>query len=348
MKDYKEMADSVFKKIEIYEEKEKKQRAKLVKLTSVISAFALLVSGGIVFKLYSIENEKRNEMELCAVNEKCIDDSKLMKKIVEKENRKIAVVDTKEMKEEAAPKELEPFAMEKQGGEAKSLKRPEVSEEKRENLDKIGEEKERQAEVGEMRRFAENSEESENKAKTGNKKESFERKMRILPEENKLVLNKGGDWISKCNVPTVEAELKGEDVVNLDKEGLNSYFGRKVFPKVPEDLEEWEVPSYQVYKKDGGKGETYFDSQVLNYSDKSFKRSVNLELSKFESGVGCAYAPKTGEFQASVIQGKKVEVFKHEGGIFSADFKVGKVVFRLVTTGLKEEEMLLVLESLLE
>lgn len=307
MKDYKEMADSVFQKIDFYEKNQKRRRANLIKLTSALSVLALFISSSIVMRLYLQDKEKRLHAEYCAIDGKCIDDSLMIERMV-------SALNGQDLVEEKAV-----------SVEGKSFQR---------NLAK-GEEASEKAE-GAV---------SESALMETSKEGAMTFKSH---EEPAIILNEGGDWINKCSVPTEAVIFHKEDMVHLDKEGLNAYFKRNIFPTVPEGLEEWEVPSYQVFRKDGGKGDVYYDRQVINYGSKDYKRSVYLEVASSESEASCGAPPKDKSYDESLICGEKVELFSHDNDVKSANFKLNDTYFHIITRGLDEKELVSVVESLMQ
>lgn len=313
MKDYREMADSVFEKIERREKEEREKRRKMMKITSLAASFAVVVAVGVGVKINLDGSSGR-----IALNEEHSEDEMLMKG---------EVVGSSE-------REMEEGGMIALPGEAREeTAKIEMAEE--ESI--LGEKKE-------GRRLLADGEE----AKKEEQIESDGRQRRRSVEkqvENRVIMNTGGDWINQCNIPELKIALKQEDMRSCDKEEIKEHFHTNIFPEVPKDLEAWDNGDFSVYKRDKGKGETYYDRQVLSFSSKDFKRNLRVEVESVKTGTSCGAAPKEGKFEASMINGREVFFFNHKEGIYSAEFKIGETNFILVAEGLKEEEVVQVVES---
>lgn len=316
MKDYKEMADSVFKKIEIREREEREKSRKKTRFLSLAASFAVILVVGVGAKM-SLEGSH----ERMAFHEESSEDVRMMEEEgVEKSEKKLKEGGMRSLKEEAKEESAKLEAAKEEG----------MQEMKREG-----------------RQFLTGREEAKKEAQGEPSKQ--QRRMLIGDQkENQIVMNIGGEWINQCNIPTVENVLKPEDAVSYDREGIKEYFHTNIFPEVPKDLEAWENGSFVVYKKEGGKGESYYDRQVLSFSSRDFKKSLRVEVETIETGSGCGTAPKEGKFQASLLDGKEVLFFDHREGIYSAELEIGETHFALVAEGLKEEEVVRVVESLMK
>lgn len=156
-----------------------------------------------------------------------------------------------------------------------------------------------------------------------------------------------GDNDSKMNINLAEA-----DRVELDADGMNAYCGTNIFPAVPSDLMAWQGQEKQsIYKRDGGVGETYYDTFVLNYSSEDGSRWVNLECSKGEYSftwtVTCS--DDDGEVEKSVVNGKNVSViYESDSGLYYSEFTHNGVCFRIVTENLTSDEVIDIVSSLTE
>ena len=161
------------------------------------------------------------------------------------------------------------------------------------------------------------------------------------------------DKIVVCPMDAAGAGLKQdmdiglfwEDFVEMTPAELADHYGVDVMPEVPADLKAWEDQQYGVFRREGGAGELYWDGNVLNYSNESFDRSVNLEVWKHRDFISCVAFFDLIE-DRSVINGVEVALALSEGGYYHAEFTRDGVGFRLIAEGLSEEEVVDVIRSL--
>lgn len=139
--------------------------------------------------------------------------------------------------------------------------------------------------------------------------------------------------------------LLWDDFVEMNEQELADYYGVDIFPEVPSDLVAWEGGSYGIFRRDGGTGEVYWDSTVLNYSNEEITRSVNIEVDKGTLPFSC-YAFWDAEQGRSVISGTEVVIGQWDDGCYYAEFLYRDVGFRIITQGLTLEELVAVITSL--
>lgn len=142
--------------------------------------------------------------------------------------------------------------------------------------------------------------------------------------------------------------LHVEDFVPMDLEELTEYYGTNIVPAVPEDLQEWEdqnYGNYGVFKRNGGTGEVYWDSTVLNYTNEDYSRSVNLEVRKDVLPVSC-YAFLNSDYERSVVNGIELVIGLSANGYYHAQWMYQGVGFQLIAEGITQEELIAVLSSL--
>ena len=138
-----------------------------------------------------------------------------------------------------------------------------------------------------------------------------------------------------------------DDFVAMDIPQMNAYYGINVVPEVPRDILPWEDQTHGIFKRNGGTGEVYWDSMILNYANSDFSREVNLEIDK-------GHLPFTDiaffEFieEYSVINGTKVAIGLSDSGYYYAEFLYKDVGFRLIANGISEEELVAILSSLIQ
>ena len=146
-------------------------------------------------------------------------------------------------------------------------------------------------------------------------------------------------------------ELLEEDFVEMSALQLNMYFGINVFPTVPSDLFNCDKAEgfggYGIYQRNDDTGEIYWDQNILNFSNNDFTRSVNIEISKnklpvMDFGVG----EETSE--ESIISGVSVYLGCNKDNIYQAKFIYKNTGFVLTTDGLSQDEVLMIIKSVIE
>lgn len=169
-------------------------------------------------------------------------------------------------------------------------------------------------------------------------------------EQNKnndiIIINQSGNPFSNDRAK-LNICLVGEDFVKMNKRQLNEYYGINVFPAVASDLKEWDEGSYGIYKRNGGKGEVYFDMTILNYSNKDSSRGLNIELQKNSLPPSC-YAFFEDIKNESVINDAKVKIAQDENGYYYASFMHKNIGFRIIGEGLSQAEFICILSSLIK
>ncbi len=145
-----------------------------------------------------------------------------------------------------------------------------------------------------------------------------------------------------------------DDFVPMDKDELNDYYGINVFPMVPTDIKEWDDSTYGIYKREGGKGEIYWDQMVLNYDNDDFSRGVNIEVKKgslpvldYVFGIS-NYDDRTDDKAKSFINGTEVVLAMSDEACYHALFMYQDVGFCVNTRGLTQDEFIAVVKSLIQ
>ena len=162
------------------------------------------------------------------------------------------------------------------------------------------------------------------------------------PSEDKIVV---GTLDADSARQKMDIALMLGDFVEMTPEELAVYYGMDVMPQVPTDVTAWEDQSFGVFRRSGGTGEIYWDGNVLNFSDESFNRSVNLEVWKTRGFISCVAFFDLME-ERSVINGVEVALAVSEGEYYHAEFTCNGVGFRLNAEGLSREEVVDVIRSL--
>ena len=163
------------------------------------------------------------------------------------------------------------------------------------------------------------------------------------PAEDKIVVCSLEDNTARSKM---DIALMMDDFVEMTPEELTAYYGMDVVPQVPADLKAWEDQIFGIFRRGGGMGEVYWDGNVLNFSDASFARSVNLEVWKDRGSITTCYAFFDFIEEYSVINGVEVALAVSEGGYYHAEFTCNGVGFRLIAEGLSQEEVVDIVRSL--
>ena len=139
-----------------------------------------------------------------------------------------------------------------------------------------------------------------------------------------------------------------DDFVSMDETALKEYYGVNIFPTVPEDLTEWEEQKeyFGIYRRNGGTGEVYCDTQILNYSNKDLSRTVNIEGVK--DGLSLCDCIFEATEEKSVINNLEVAIGHSATGHYYAQFMNQNVVFKIVAGGLEQDEFVSVISSLIK
>lgn len=153
------------------------------------------------------------------------------------------------------------------------------------------------------------------------------------------------DGAKKLNI-----NLSVNDRIVLSSDEALEYYGTNIFPEVPEDLSAWEgQDEFDVYKRDGGTGETYYDTFCLNYSSSDFKRCVNVEGAKGDYPLSDTGDWEFNDYKASKINGQKVFIaLNADTGYYFAKFMYNNVAFQIIMEGLTEDEVVSVVSSLIK
>ncbi len=162
---------------------------------------------------------------------------------------------------------------------------------------------------------------------------------------NKIVIN-SVDSLSferaKLNI-----NLNLADIVQMDEAEICEYYGVDIFPTVPTDLKGIDEGPYNIYMRDGGTGEIYWDQIVLNYDNHDFSRGVNIEIKKGELPL-LDYAFGDINPEKSVINNWETAIYGSEDGYMSALFMYKDVGFCVNARGLTQDEFIAVLSSVIK
>lgn len=177
-------------------------------------------------------------------------------------------------------------------------------------------------------------------------KDHFDEKRGESPDDpvanNKIVVHSIKDISSdKMNIG-----LSRDDFVEMTRDEMKKYYGVDYVPEVPVDIKPWEDERSGIYKRNGGTGEVYWDTDILNYSNEDFTRTVNLEVAKGGyPPIDYAYFEPTEE--KSIINNIEIMIGHSENGYYYAEFMYKNVGFAINAYGVTQDEFVAIIASIL-
>ena len=169
------------------------------------------------------------------------------------------------------------------------------------------------------------------------------------------VLAAAGHAVSRSPKPAettfTETATESRNIININRvSAALGDNGRKMNINLAEsDLTAWQEQEKQcIYKRDGGVGEVYYDTFILNYSSEDGSRTVNLECSKGKYPFNCVAIWSDDEnIKKSVINGESVTlIYDGDMGIYYSEFMHNGVGFRIIAENLTSDEVVNVVSSL--
>ena len=143
--------------------------------------------------------------------------------------------------------------------------------------------------------------------------------------------------------------LHTKDRIEMTPDELNEYYGTNVFPTVPSDFTLQEG-FYGIYKREGGKGELYWDVNKIQYSPERERRWIAVNVRK-----GAIPVDFMGVFNdpegKSVINNVEVgigRIVDEYADIYYAEFMYKNVGFKICADSVTEEELVCIIASLLD
>ena len=143
--------------------------------------------------------------------------------------------------------------------------------------------------------------------------------------------------------------LHTKDRIEMTPDELNEYYGTNVFPTVPSDFTLQEG-FYGIYKREGGKGELYWDVNKIQYSPERERRWIAVNVQK-----GSVPVDLMGVFNdpegKSVINNVEVgigRIVDEYADIYYAEFMYKNVGFKIGAESVTEEEFVSIIASLLD
>ena len=160
---------------------------------------------------------------------------------------------------------------------------------------------------------------------------------------NKIEIN----TINGISADRMNINIAVDDFVKMTREEMIEYYGVDYIPDVPADIKPWEDERSGIYKRDGGTGEVYWDTDILNYSNEDFTRSVHVEVDK-GSYVLQDYLYFKGTEEKSVINNVDVLIGLTENGYYYSEFMYNGVGFLIDAKGVTEEEFVAIIASIIK
>ena len=160
---------------------------------------------------------------------------------------------------------------------------------------------------------------------------------------NKIVIN----TINGISADRMNINIAVDDFVKMTREEMIEYYGVDYIPDVPADIKPWEDERSGIYKRDGGTGEVYWDTDILNYSNEDFTRSVHVEVDK-GSYVLQDYLYFKGTEEKSVINNVDVLIGLTENGYYYSEFMYKGVGFLIDAEGVTLDEFVAIISSIIK
>ena len=160
---------------------------------------------------------------------------------------------------------------------------------------------------------------------------------------NRIVIN----TINGISADRMNINLAVDDFVKMTREEMIEYYGVDYIPDVPADIKPWEDERSGIYKRDGGTGEVYWDTDILNYSNEDFTRSVHVEVDK-GSYVLKDYLFFNGTEEKSIINNFEVFIGLSENGYYYSEFMYNGIGFLIDAEGVTEEEFVAIIASIIK
>lgn len=160
---------------------------------------------------------------------------------------------------------------------------------------------------------------------------------------NKIVIN----TINSISADRMNINIAVDDFVKMTREEMIEYYGVDYIPDVPADIKPWKDERSGIYKRDGGTGEVYWDTDILNYSNEDFTRSVHVEVDK-GSYVLKDYLFFKGTEEKSIINNFEVLIGLSENGCYYSEFMYNGVGFLIDAEGVTEDEFVAIIASIIK
>ena len=178
-------------------------------------------------------------------------------------------------------------------------------------------------------------------------KDTFDDKNGESPDNpaanNKIIIN----TINDISADRMNIALMEDDFIKMSPEEMCEYYGVDYIPDVPADIKPWPDQRSGIYKRNGGTGEVYWDTNILNYSNEDYTRNINMEISKGRIPF-LDYGMFSVEDKTSVINNWELKIGMTDEGRYYTEFLYKDVGFIISAEGLTQDEFVSVVASILE
>ena len=164
-----------------------------------------------------------------------------------------------------------------------------------------------------------------------------------IPNNNTIVIN----FIEGISDGKMNIALMRADRIEMSIEELCGYYGVNYIPDVPADIKMWPDQCGDIFRRNGGTGEVYWDGYVLNFSNEDFTRSVHVGVDK-GSYVLQDYLYFKGTEKKSVINNIEVVIGLTENGCYYSEFIYNGVGFFIDAEGVTEDEFVAIITSIIK
>ena len=164
-----------------------------------------------------------------------------------------------------------------------------------------------------------------------------------ITNNNEIVINS----IEGISADKMNIALMCNDRIEMSIEELCEYYGVNYVPDVPADIKLWPNQSGEIFRRNGGTGEVYWDGNGLNFSNEDFTRSVHVGVDK-GSYVLQDYLYFKGTEEKSVINDIEVVIGLTENGYYYSEFMYNGVGFFIDAEGVTEEEFVAIITSIIK
>ena len=160
---------------------------------------------------------------------------------------------------------------------------------------------------------------------------------------NKIVINS----INGISADKMMINLAVGDRIEMTIEELCEYYGVDYIPDVPNDIKIWPEQIGNIFKRNGGTGEVYWDANGLNFSNEDFTRTVHVEVDK-GGYVLQDYLYFRGTEEKSVINNVEVLIGLTENGYYYSEFMYNGIGFLIDAKGVTEDEFISIIQSIIK
>lgn len=160
---------------------------------------------------------------------------------------------------------------------------------------------------------------------------------------NKIVINS----INGISADKMMVNLAVGDCIEMTMEELCEYYGVDYIPDVPIDIKIWPDQIGEIFKRNGGTGEVYWDANGVNFSNEDFTRTVHVEVDK-GSYVLQDYLYFKGTEEKSLINNTEVLIGLTENGYYYSEFMYNGIGFLIDAKGVTEDEFISIIQSIIK